>query len=177
MDKALRFARTLERLVSTVGRIFAWLSLPLAAVIVFDVVTRRFFVLGSTKLQELEWHLHAALFLMLLGYAYLRDAHVRIDILRERMSPRTSAWVEVIGCLLFLIPYSMLIIYYSVNFWERSFALDEASAATTGIPHRWIVKTAMPVGFVLLFLAGLSVLLDRVRYLLGDAGLPPEDRR
>ncbi len=177
MRTALRFARALERLVTVVGRTFAWLSVPLAAVIVFDVITRRFFVLGSTKLQELEWHLHAALFLMLLGYAYLKDAHVRIDILRERMSPRTKAWVEVIGCLLFLIPYSMLIVYYSVNFWERSFALDESSAATTGIPHRWIIKAAMPLGFALLFLAGLSVLLNRLHYLLGDPELPPEDTR
>ncbi len=177
MDKALRFARALERLVSTIGRIFAWLSLPLAAVIVFDVVTRRFFVLGSTRLQELEWHLHAALFLMLLGYAYLRDAHVRIDVLRERMSPRTRAWVEVVGCLLFLIPYSLLLLYYSANFWERSFLLGEASAATTGLPHRWIVKAAMPLGFALLFLAGLSVLLNRLRDLLGGDEPPTEARR
>ncbi len=177
MDKALRFARALERLVSTIGRIFAWLSLPLAAVIVFDVVTRRFFVLGSTKLQELEWHLHAALFLMLLGYAYLRDAHVRIDVLRERMSPRTRAWVEVVGCLLFLIPYSLLVLYYSTNFWQRSFLLGEASAATTGLPYRWIIKAAMPLGFTLLFLAGLSVLLDRLHYLLRGGEPPPEERR
>ncbi len=177
MQKTLRFARALERLVSTVGRLFAWLSLPLAAVIVFDVVTRRFFVLGSTKLQELEWHLHAALFLMLLGYGYLRNAHVRIDVLRERMSPRTRAWVEVFGCLLFLIPYSLLLVYYSVNFWERSFLLGEASAATTGLPYRWIIKAAMPLGFGLLFLAGLAVLLDRLAYLLGDSDPLPEHTR
>ncbi len=175
MVSLLRFAHLLERIVAAVGRVFAWLSVPLALVIVFDVITRRFLVLGSTKLQELEWHLHAALFLFVLGYAYLKDAHVRIDILRDRMSPRARAWVELVGCLAFLIPYSLLIVYFSAGFWERSLVLDEASAATTGIPHRWIIKAAMPLGFFLLFLAGLSTFLNRLVYLLGrgDPSLTP----
>ncbi len=166
MPPLLTLSRALAGFVSAVGRLFAWLSLPLAGVIVFDVVTRRFLVLGSTKLQELEWHLHAALFLFLLAYGYLRDAHVRIDIFRERFGPRARAWIELFGCLLFLIPYSLLVTGFGVDFWLRSFVIDEGSAATTGIPHRWIIKAAMPLGFALLFLAGLSVLLDRLSFLL-----------
>lgn len=176
MSRLVALADALRRPVSAVGRSSAWLSLPLAGVIVFDVVTRRFFVLGSTRLQELEWHLHAALFLLLLAWAYLRDAHVRIDIVRERLSPRARAWIEVVGCLLFLIPYAATVVYFSAEFWYRSFVIDEASAATTGIPHRWVIKAALPVGFALLFLAGLATLLERLAFLLSPADEPGRGR-
>ena len=67
-----------------IGKIAAWAGLALILVTIFDVITRRFFVLGSTKLQEAEWHLHTILFVFCLGYAYMKDAHVRIDDAHER---------------------------------------------------------------------------------------------
>ena len=68
------------------GKVGAWLSIPLIFIIIFDVITRRFFVLGSTKIQEMEWHLHTAIFLLSLGFAYLKNSHVRIEIIREKYS-------------------------------------------------------------------------------------------
>jgi len=76
----LRIAEITESVITWLGRVTAWVAIILMTVIVFDVITRRFFVLGSTKLQELEWHLHAVLFLFCLGWAYLSNAHVRIDL-------------------------------------------------------------------------------------------------
>ena len=103
-----------------------------------------FFVLGSTKLQELEWHIHAVLFLFCLGWAYLKDAHVRIDLVRERLSDRAQKWVELIGCLMFLIPYAVIVIFYGVDWWHRSFIQNESAASATGLPYRWIIKAALP---------------------------------
>ena len=82
----INVSQFLEKIVTFFGKMGSWLAIPLIFIIIFDIVTRRFFILGSTKLQEMEWHLHTALFLLVLGYAYLKDSHVRIEIVREKYS-------------------------------------------------------------------------------------------
>ena len=133
-------------------------------------MTRRFLVLGSTKLQEAEWHFHVILFAFCLGYAYLKDAHVRIDLVREKLSERTQWWIEVAGCLLFLLPYCGLVIWFGINFTERSFATSEISASATGLTHRWLIKAVIPIGFTILALSGITTLLRKFVELFG-----PED--
>lgn len=162
----VRLSQRLERVLSVIGMIGAWLSLPLIAIIIFDIVTRRFLVLGSTKLQEMEWHLHAALFLLALGFGYLHNSHVRIEVVRERFPQVVKARLEVLGVLLFLIPYSMLVIYFGLDFAYRSFAIGEVSSALTGLSHRWIIKSFVPLGMILLLLAGVAVLVRNVAYLI-----------
>ena len=130
----------LEKIVTFFGKLGSWLAIPLIFIIIFDIVTRRFFILGSTKLQEMEWHLHTALFLLVLGYAYLKDSHVRIEIVREKYSMLIKSIFETLGILVFLIPYTILVIYYGIDFVIRSFNLNEVSSALTGLSHRWIIK-------------------------------------
>ena len=156
-----------ETVIVWIGRATAWVAIFLMLVIVFDVVTRRFFVLGSTKLQELEWHIHAVLFLFCLGWAYLKDAHVRIDLVRERLSDRAQKWVELIGCLLFLIPYAVIVIFYGVDWWHRSFIQNESAASATGLPYRWIIKAALPIGFTILLLSGIGMAFRKIVQLFG----------
>ena len=81
MKTLLRISDALERFVVGVGRLAAWSFVLLVVVIMFDVITRRFFAMGSVKLQEMEWYLHALLFLMCLGLGYVHNTHVRIEIL------------------------------------------------------------------------------------------------
>lgn len=161
-----RLSRALDRGLTVLGMIGAWLSIPLISIIIFDIVTRRFLVLGSTKLQEMEWHLHAALFLLALGFGYLKNAHVRIEVVRERFSQIWKARLEVIGISVFLIPYTTLVIYFGIDFADRSFGMNEVSSALTGLTHRWIIKSFVPLGMLLLLLAGIAVLLRNVAYLV-----------
>ena len=156
-----------ETVIVWIGRVTAWVAIFLMLVIVFDVITRRFFVLGSTKLQELEWHIHAVLFLFCLGWAYLKDAHVRIDLVRERLSDRAQKWVELIGCLMFLIPYAVIVIFYGVDWWHRSFIQNESAASATGLPYRWIIKAALPIGFTILLLSGIGMAFRKIVQLFG----------
>ncbi len=162
----VRVSRALDRGLVVAGMFGAWLSIPLICLIIFDIVTRRFLVLGSTKLQEMEWHLHAALFLLALGFGYLKNSHVRIEVVRERFSQIWKARLEVIGISVFLIPYTTLVIYFGIDFADRSFGMDEVSSALTGLTHRWIIKSFVPLGMLLLLLAGLAVLLRNVAYLV-----------
>lgn len=171
MELLVRVSEWLDRVVVKIGKVAAWAGLALIAVTIFDVVTRRFLVLGSTKLQELEWHFHVILFAFCLGYAYLKDAHVRIDLLRERLSERAQWWIEVAGCLLFLLPFCALVVWYGIDFTHRSFSTSEVSAAATGLTHRWIIKSAIPIGFALLGLAGIAILLRKIVELFGPEQL------
>jgi len=172
MELLIRVSDTLDRVIIKIGKVAAWAGLFLILVTIFDVVTRRFLVLGSTKLQEAEWHLHVVLFAFCLGYAYLKDAHVRIDLLRENLSERTQWWIEVAGCLLFLLPYCGLVIWFGIDFTQRSYATQEISASATGLTHRFLIKAVIPIGFGFLALSGITVLLRKLIELFG-----PEDLR
>ena len=171
MRQLFRIQEFLARIVTGVGKISAWLSIPLMVVIIFDVVTRRFLVLGSTKLQEAEWHLHAVLFLLCIGFTYIEDAHVRIDLLRERLSTRAKDWVELIGCIVFVIPYCLIVTYFAEDFVERSWAVGEASDSATGLPYRWAIKAGLPIGLFVLLLSGITILLRKIIELFGPADL------
>ena len=163
----LMVSKTITKILTKIGMIGAWLSIPLIGIIIFDIITRRFLVLGSTKLQEMEWHLHTMIFLLALGFAYTRNAHVRIEVVREKFSQEVKSWLEILGCVLFLIPYTIMIIYFGLDFVERSFNLNEVSSALTGLSHRWIIKSFVPVGMILLWLGGCAVLLRNIAFIIG----------
>ena len=164
--KILYFSYTLESIVKFFGKVGAWLSMPLIFIIIFDIITRRFFILGSTKLQEMEWHIHTAIFLLSLGFAYIKNSHVRIEIIREKYSSSLKSIFEILGILLFLIPYTSIIIYYGFDFVNRSFNLNEVSSALTGLSHRWIITSFIPIGMLILLLAGFSILIKNIIYLI-----------
>lgn len=169
MGSLLKFANGLDTVATKFGRASAWLMVALILVIMTDVTLRHWFVIGSTKLQELEWHLHGALFLLALGWAYTRDAHVRIELASERFAPRTKAWTELLGCCLFLLPYVFAVVWFGIDYVGYSVEYDEASPSATGLPHRWIIKAAIPIGFLTLGMAALAKLLNAVVFLFGSA--------
>lgn len=133
------------------------LLLILVGVIVYDVIGRRFFATGSFKLQELEWHLHGAIAILAFGYAYLKDAHVRIDIFVDRIGERRRVWLELTAIMLFLVPFMALLLWHGYDFAERSFMRSETSSGGIGLSHRWIIKSTLPLAAFLTILAGLSV--------------------
>ena len=131
--------------------------------IIFDVIGRRFLNSSSVAFQELEWHFHGALFLLCLGFTYMEDAHVRVDLFRERFSHKTKRLIEVLGCLFFLIPYCAVVIYFGIEFTKASYLSQEMSATADGLSNRFIIKSFLPIGFLLLGLAAISVLLTPVK--------------
>lgn len=129
--------------------------------------------MSPTKLQELEWHLHAALFLLALGYAYTVNAHVRVDLMREKLSERGQAWVELLGICLLMFPYILVVLYYGWTFVHQAWSSNESSDAMTGLSHRWVIKSFVLLGLFLALLAGISTLFRQVVYLFGPEELRP----
>jgi TRAP-type mannitol/chloroaromatic compound transport system permease small subunit len=176
LQALLSISRTIDALLRAIAFTFGWMFLALVTVIVFDVLTRKIgfqlslfgLDLGSTRLQELEWHLHAFLFLTWIGYAYVRNAHVRIDVFTSGLSARKSAWLELIGCALFALPYLLVALPYAHSFFMTSFLQGEGSPAPNGLPARWVVKGFLYFGFVGVLFAVISVALRRIAFLFGD---------
>lgn len=166
-----KFASGLSRFVAGVGRAAAYASVALLVLILTDVILRRYFVIGSAKLQELEWHLHGILFLLCLGYGYIAGAHVRIDIFRDKWRTETRLWAELAGILLFLLPFTLVAVKFSFDYAALSFAKSEVSASQMGLGFRWFIKGAVGAGLGLLFLAGLAQAILIALYLLGPRAL------
>lgn len=175
MESMLAVSRGIDRILQVIASIFGWLFLALVVVICWDVITRKMgFQLpgfGSTPIQELEWHLHGMLFLFWLGYAYVRNVHVRIDVFTGHLPWRRQAWLEVFGIVVFAIPYCALATYYSWSFVVVSYLQNESSDAPNGLTSRWIIKGCLFLGLVLLDLAVASVLLRKLVGLFGPSRL------
>ena len=122
----------------------------------------------STMLQELEWHFHAALFALVLGYGYIHNSHVRVDLIRENLDFRKQAWLEFLGITLFLLPYTACIVYFSWGYAVTSYEMNEISASTVGLTHRWIIKSVLVFGLIVAGLAGIAVWLQAALVLWGD---------
>jgi len=173
LQKVLDISDAIDDVLARIAHLFGWLFIALMVVICFDVITRKVgFQLpyfGSTPLQELEWHLHGALFLSWLGYAYVRNVHVRIDVFTSHADARRKAMLEIGGILLFAIPYCLVATYFAYGFFELSYLQGERSAAPNGLAYRWIMKGCLFMGLVLLDAAVVSVLMRKIVRLFAPA--------
>src|SRR5688572_14721184 len=174
MNALLRMSESLRRVLEVVARTSAWLLIVMAAVTCFDVLARKTGIPAPlTKLQELEWHFHAALFSLWMGYGYTINAHPRVDSFTENLSLRRKAWIELAGCVLFALPYCALVAYHSLDFVASSYALGEQSDSTVGLRYRWFIKGIYAAGLWLVVLGILSVLARVIVFLFG--GRLPEE--
>ena len=181
MNSGLKLADWLDNLATKAGRGAGWIIIPLIIVIMFDVITRKLDVTRlyfseitqvtnfsvSTILQDLQWHFHALLLLFTFGIGYLANTHVRVDIFREMLSRRKQAWVEMFGLVFLAIPFLLFMIYWSGRMGYIAFASGEGSESLTGIPHRWVPKSFMVLGFLLAGAAVLATLLRLWNMLFG----------
>jgi len=147
----------IDTLNTWVGRFVAWSTALVVVVVFVDVVMRYAFSTSFVFTQEAEWHLFSFIFLMGAGYTLLKDGHVRVDIIYQRCSPKTQAWINFIGVMLFLIPGCLVIISTSLHFVYKAWSVMEGSPDPGGIPYRYLLKACIPAGFILVLLQGISL--------------------
>jgi TRAP-type mannitol/chloroaromatic compound transport system permease small subunit len=146
------------------GRWVSWLVLAIVVLMAVNVLMRYLFNTGSVWAQELEWHLLVPVVLFGMSYTLKHGEHVRSDILYFRFTPTTRAWIDFVSALL-VIAISLLIIWFSLHYVQQSFVIDEKSPDPGGLPHRWLLKGLMPIGFALLTLQGVACALAALEHL------------
>ena len=150
-----------------VGKAISWLTSILVWVICLDVLFRYFFNISFASLFELEWHIFAFIFLLGAAFTLKNDKHVRVDVFYSQFSEKGKAWVNLIGTIIFLIPFCLVIIKSSIPFVINSLNILEGSPDPGGLPFRFIVKSAIPIGFSLLLLQAFALIVKSLLTIQG----------
>ena len=154
----------IERFIEVLGACTSWIALAIVALMATNVLLRYLFHTGSVWSQELEWHLLVPLILVGMSYALRHGEHVRVDILYSRFSARGKEAVNLVSALL-AIAISVLVIWFSVKYVQQSFVIDEGSPDPGGLPHRFLLKSLIPVGFALLLAQSIATALSSIEKL------------
>ena len=166
----LNLSRLIDTLNEWVGRTVYWLILIMVVISSLNAISRKAFDVSSNAFLEIQWYLFAAVFLLGAGYTLLKDEHVRIDVLASKLSKKGQIWIDILGTLLFLFPFTLLVLYYAWPYFMLSFEGQEWSPNPGGLIV-WPVKLLIPIGFFLLLLQGLARLIKLIAALQGKIDL------
>jgi TRAP-type mannitol/chloroaromatic compound transport system permease small subunit len=174
VDGLARVVRAIDDINRRVGQVVAWLTLATVLVCGTVVFLRYSAGIGLVWMQELYVWTHAMTFLLAAGFAYLLNAHVRVDIFYARLSPRGRAWIDLFGVVFLLIPWLALLGWFSWTYVLYSWQTNEISVQNNGMPAMYVLKSAL-LGFVVLVgLQGLAWIGRSILVLNGREPPPSE---
>ncbi|HWK94258.1 MAG TPA: TRAP transporter small permease subunit [Pseudolabrys sp.] len=160
-----RIADTIDSISAFIGRGVAWLALAIVLLQFALVVARYLFGIGSIWVTESVVYGHAALFLLASAWTLRSGGHVRVDIFYAEASPRARAWIDLLGTLLLLMPFALALLWLSLPFAARSWAILERSPESSGLPLVFVLKSLMPVFALMLALQGIAQAIRSVTVL------------
>lgn len=166
MSFLLSLSRFIDTLNEKVGNGISWALLVSVLICTGNALVRYTFNTSSNAWLEIQWYLFSAIFLLATSYTLRRNEHVRIDVIAGRFSKRTQVWIDIFGFLLFLLPITLIILYYAIPYAWVSIQNQEVSSNAGGLII-WPAKLLIPVGFLLLALQGISELIKRIGFLRG----------
>jgi TRAP-type mannitol/chloroaromatic compound transport system permease small subunit len=167
MSFLLKLSRLIDAFSDMIGKLVMWFILATTLISAGNAIVRKLFDNSSNALLEIQWYLFAAVFMLGSGYAFLRNAHVRIDFISSKFSARGRNWVDVVGILIFLFPLCYMMATLGWPLFERAWVTGEMSSNSGGL-IRWPVYGLIPLGFAILFLQGISELIKRLAFLTGN---------
>ncbi len=174
MNALLASSRLIDQINEHIGRLVMWGVLVATLVATGNALAKHFLGQGSNAWLEMQWYLFGALFLLGAGYTLKHNGHVRIDVIHQRLSDKTRAWIDLFGGLLFLLPFAGLLAWLSWALFAESWRIQEMSPDAGGL-LRWPVKLLLPLGFALLCLQGVSEIIKSIGVLAGRYP-PPEEK-
>ncbi len=163
----LKLERFFDKGAKILGYFCAIATFLMMLNVFLDVVLRYFFKTGSIALQEMEWHFFSIVMLFGLTYTLSEDAHVRVDILYDKLSPKKKALINISGTLLFLLPISLLIATNSLPYAYESFSSNEGSADPGGLAYWWIAKGMIPASFWILIFYSIGFIIKNINLYRG----------
>lgn len=166
MQSLLAASRFVDRLNSFFGRMCGYLVLLVCFISAGNALIRYTLNYSSNAYLEIQWYIFGGVVLLGAAYTFLRNEHVRVDVLYSQLSDRGRILIDLFGIIVFLLPATALLAYLSWPFFLSSFRSGEVSMNAGGL-ILWPAKILLPVGFSLLFLQGLSELVKRMAALAG----------
>jgi TRAP-type mannitol/chloroaromatic compound transport system permease small subunit len=167
MSPLLALSRLIDGITSLVGKVMMYFLLATTLISAGNAIIRKLFNTSSNAWLEIQWYLFAAVFMLGSGYAFLKNAHVRIDFISSKFSARGRNIVDVIGILVFVFPLCYLMIKLSWPVFSNAWDSGEMSSNAGGL-IRWPVYALIPAGFSLLAIQSISELIKRVAFLNGQ---------
>ena len=166
MSRLRSIIHLIDTYTEKTGLLLAWLCLGMTLVTCTVVLLRYGFGIGSVAAQESITYMHATLFMLAAAFTLQRNGHVRVDIFYRRLSARNQAWVNSIGAIVFLLPFSVFIAFMSWQFVGEAWAVREGSQDPGGIHAVYLLKTLIPLMALNLFLQGLAEVFRNALFLV-----------
>ena len=149
------------------GHLTAGIMILMLLNVFYDVIMRYLFKSGSIAMQEMEWHLFSILLLIGISYALFEDGHVRVDIIYDQIPIKKQAVINIVGSIIFLIPFALLIAVGSIDVVLEAFHTNEMSGDPGGLTHRWIIKALVPFSFFLIVFSTIGVIVQNINQYTG----------
>jgi TRAP-type mannitol/chloroaromatic compound transport system permease small subunit len=172
LNALLRLARRIDHANAAIGRAAAWLVLAACLVSVANSLLRYGAHFAQQLLVDLPTLCFAAIVLGAAPKTLAEDGHIRVDILFRALRPRACAMIDVIGSLVFLLPFCVLIIVMGSSSFLASWRIAEASATPGGMPQ-WAARALIPAAFALLLVQGVAQLVKGLATAIGLEPPPP----
>lgn len=166
MEGLIALSRGIDRVNTIIGRKASWLILLAVFVSAINAIVRKMFSISSNAWLELQWYLYGGAFMLAAAYTLLENEHIRIDIIYGRWSRRTQHWIDLLGTLLFLTPFTLLMIWLVYPSMMTSWRTQEISMNAGGLLI-WPAKAILLVGFCLLLVQGISELIKKIAVMQG----------
>jgi len=164
----MKFLHTaLGKFIDLMGLLCVVLMILMVANVFYDVLMRYFFNDVSIGMQELEWHLFAAMFMFGIGFTLKEDGHVRVDIIYEKLNPHTQAYIDIFAALVFALPITCIIMYYGYSYAFDAYEMMEGSSDPGGLPYRWIIRSVIPASNAFLILCIFYTIFGNILKLQG----------
>ena len=167
MSFLLQLSRLIDALTNRIGQLAMWCVLATTLISAGNAIVRKIFDMSSNAFLEIQWYLFAAVFMLGSGYAFLRNAHVRIDFVSSKFTARGRNWVDIGGIVLFVFPLCYMMATLGWPLFMNALNSGEMSSNAGGL-IRWPVYALIPAGFALLALQSVSELIKRIAFLTGD---------
>ncbi len=170
----IKLEKFFDKCADFIGNITSLLMILMMLNVFYDVIMRYFFNSGSIGMQEMEWHLFSIVFLLGISYSLKEDGHVRVDIIYDNLPQEKKALINIIGAIVFLLPFVALIFFGSLDFVKEAFETMEISGDPGGLTHRWIIKAFIPGSMALLGFTTIGFIIKNINIYRGVHGYEHE---
>jgi TRAP-type mannitol/chloroaromatic compound transport system permease small subunit len=167
LQSLLGLSRRIDAFNTLIGRWLSWLIVVAVVISATNAIVRKLFDYSSNSFLELQWVLFSLVFMLCSPWTLLNGEHIRIDIINHSLSLKTRGWIDMIGHVLFLMPFTLILGFWAVPFFLTSYHQNEQSFSAGGLPQ-WPAKSLVMIMCAMLFIQGVSEIIKRAAMMRGD---------